>query len=148
MKTINIKSTTANFISTARNITAKFGKNIFGWNTVFFKFFSSSEASLWSSTKGKTKGSEARRCTLNFPAKNPNLLDIKPVVVYDNADVDKTRILADNRKKIGVYRWINKINGNTYIGSSVSISVRMYTYYSLRSLVKSNRPIDRAPASQ
>lgn len=47
MKTINIKSTTTkNFFSTANevsNITAKFGKNIFGCearNTVFFKFFS------------------------------------------------------------------------------------------------------------
>ena len=52
--------------------------------------------------------------------------------------------MAYNRKKIGVYHWINKINGNAYIGSSVNISVRMYTYYSLRSLAKSNRPIDKA----
>jgi len=66
------------------------------------------------------------------------------VVIYDYADKDKLNILADNRNKIGIYRWINKINGNTYIGSSVSISVRMYTYYSLRSLAKSNRLIDRA----
>jgi len=66
------------------------------------------------------------------------------VVLYDDADKDKLNILADNRNKIGIYRWINKINGNTYIGSSVNISVRMYTYYSLRSLAKSNRLIDRA----
>uniref|UniRef100_UPI0023F19B81 homing endonuclease n=1 Tax=Leptographium procerum TaxID=100367 RepID=UPI0023F19B81 len=46
--------------------------------------------------------------------------------------------------KIGVYRWINKISGNTYVGSSINISVRMYTYFSLGSLAKSNRPIDRA----
>lgn len=39
---------------------------------------------------------------------------------------------------------MNNVNGNTYVGSSVSLSVRMYTYYSLRSLAKSNRPIDRA----
>ena len=69
---------------------------------------------------------------------------MKPVIIYDNADVDKLNILADNSKKPGIYRWINKINGNTYIGSSVNISVRMYTYYSLRCLAKSNRPIDRA----
>ena len=31
-----------------------------------------------------------------------------------------------------------------YVGSSISLSVRMYTYYSLLSLAKSNRPIDRA----
>lgn len=69
---------------------------------------------------------------------------MKPVAIYDNADKDKLNILADNRKKVGVYRWINNINGNTYIGSSINLSVRMYTYYSLRSLAKSNRPIDRA----
>lgn len=66
------------------------------------------------------------------------------MVIYDDADKDKLNILADNRNKIGVYRWINKINGNIYIGSSVNINVRMYTYYSLRYLAKSNRPIDRA----
>ena len=81
-----------------------------------------------------------------YSSVNPNSKfdDVKPVVIYANADEDKLNILAYNRKKIGVYRWINKINGNAYIGSSVNISVRMYTYYSLRSLAKSNRPIDRA----
>ena len=74
----------------------------------------------------------------------PGLDDVKPVITYGNADEDKLNILADNRKKIGIYHWINKINGNTYVGSSVNISVRMYTYYSIGSLAKSNRPIDRA----
>ena len=69
---------------------------------------------------------------------------MKPVVIYDNADEDKLNILVDNRNKIGIYRCIKKVNGNTYIGSSANMSVRMYTYYSLRSLAKSNRPIDRA----
>lgn len=68
----------------------------------------------------------------------------KPVVIYDNADVDKIRILTENRKKVAVYRWVNKVNGNIYIGSSTNLHVRMYTYFSLRSLAKSNRPIDRA----
>ena len=54
------------------------------------------------------------------------------------------RILNENRKKVAVYRWVNKVNGKYYIGSSVTLSVRMYTYFSLRSLAKSNRPIDRA----
>lgn len=68
---------------------------------------------------------------------------IKPVVVYYNADIDKLNILADNQKA-GVYRWVNKLNLKTYIGSSINLRVRMYTYYSLRSLAESNRPIDRA----
>ena len=73
-----------------------------------------------------------------------NIGNFKPVVIYDNADVDKIRILTENRKKVAVYRWVNKVNGNIYIGSSTNLHVRMYTYFSLRSLAKSNRPIDRA----
>jgi len=69
---------------------------------------------------------------------------VKPIIIYINADTDKLYLFADNRGKVGVYRWINKISGNTYVGSSINISVRMYTYFSLRSLAKSNRPIDRA----
>lgn len=69
---------------------------------------------------------------------------IKPVVIYKDADKDKLSIFVDNRGKIGIYRWTNLTNGNIYVGSSINISVRMYTYYSLKSLVKSNRPIDRA----
>lgn len=72
------------------------------------------------------------------------LKDLDPVIEYNDADLEKVVILADNRKKVGVYLWINKVNGNKYVGSSVSLSVRMYKYYSLRSNAKSNRPIDRA----
>jgi hypothetical protein len=32
------------------------------------------------------------------------VVQVKPVVVYDNADENKLNILADNRNKIGVYR--------------------------------------------
>jgi len=52
---------------------------------------------------------------------------VKPIIIYINADTEKLNIFADNRGKVGVYRWINKTNGNTYVGSSVNISVRMYT---------------------
>lgn len=65
-------------------------------------------------------------------------------IIYEDADKQKAEIFTDNRNKSGVYRWVNKTNGNTYIGSSINLSVRMYTYYSLASLAKSNRPIDRA----
>jgi len=53
-------------------------------------------------------------------------------------------IFADNRGKSGVYRWVNKVNGNTYIGSSINLSERFYKYYSLAYLALSLRPIDRA----
>lgn len=71
---------------------------------------------------------------------NTSKLPIK----YLNADLDKAKIFKDNRNKAGVYLWINKVNGNTYVGSSVNLSVRFYSYYSLLSLAKSNRPLDRA----
>ena len=61
-----------------------------------------------------------------------------------DADKDKVNIFAENRKKAGIYRWINNINKNTYIGSSINLSARLYTYYSLRSLAKSNRPTEQA----
>jgi hypothetical protein len=32
------------------------------------------------------------------------VIQVKPVVLYDNADENKLNILADNRDKIGVYR--------------------------------------------
>ena len=54
--------------------------------------------------------------------------ELSPVVGYIDADTDKVQILADNRKKVGVYLWVNNENGNKYVGSSVSLSVRMYTY--------------------
>ena len=53
--------------------------------------------------------------------------DLCPVVIYEDADTDKVQILADNRKKkVGVYLWVNNVSGNKYVGSSVSLSVRMY----------------------
>lgn len=64
------------------------------------------------------------------------------MITYANADLDKIRIFTENRNRSGIYRWIN--NGKIYVGSSSNLSVRLYTYYSLRSLAKSNRPTDRA----
>src|SRR5690606_29438524 len=79
-----------------------------------------------------------------FSCSSCHFIDVKPVAIYANADTDKVNIFADNRNKSGVYRWINNENGKTYIGSSSNLSVRLYTYYSLGSLAKSKRPIDRA----
>lgn len=84
-------------------------------------------------------------CKLNLENNsNVNSNTVNPVLKYDDADVDKVKIFEDNREKSGIYRWTNKKNGKTYVGSSISLSTRFYTYYSLASLAKSNRPIDRA----
>lgn len=82
--------------------------------------------------------------TPNSSNANNNNSPIIPVKVSEDAAASKDQILTDNKGKSGVYCWTNKLTGKTYIGSSVNLSVRFYTYFSLASLAKSNRPIDRA----
>ena len=76
--------------------------------------------------------------------KDNNSINIKPIVKYDNACEDKSKILKENKNKSGVYRWINKLNGKTYVGSSTNLRVRLYKYYSIGSLGNNLRVIDRA----
>lgn len=52
-----------------------------------------------------------------------------PVVVYSDSFLNKYHILNDNKNKAGIYRWVNKVNGNTYIGSSINLSRRFRVYY-------------------
>jgi hypothetical protein len=68
----------------------------------------------------------------------------KPVVVYNNADTDKVKILSDNLNKTGVYRWTNKINGKTYVGSAINLGKRLGNYYSYIIISKEKRTISRA----
>jgi len=43
-------------------------------------------------------------CKLNLDDNsNVNSITVKPVFKYDDADVDKVKIFADNREKSGVY---------------------------------------------
>ena len=65
-----------------------------------------------------------------------NNINIIPKVTYNNADIHKFIIYEENRNKSGVYRWVNKINGKSYVGSSKSLSNRFSLYYSLNSLKK------------
>lgn len=55
---------------------------------------------------------------------------VVPVIIYRNADIDKLRIIKDNKGKSGVYRWVNLINGKSYIGSSVDLKKRIGHYFS------------------
>lgn len=40
--------------------------------------------------------------------------------------------MNDNKDKCGIYKWTNKINGKTYIGSYVNFSSRISNYLALR----------------
>lgn len=55
----------------------------------------------------------------------------KPAVVYTNTDTQKELIFKDNKGKPGVYRWINNLNGKSYIGSSVNLSRRLREYFNI-----------------
>lgn len=54
-----------------------------------------------------------------------------PVVTYTDAYLNKSAILKDAKNKVGIYRWVNKVNGKTYIGSSVNLARRFRVYYDL-----------------
>jgi len=68
----------------------------------------------------------------------------KPVLTYASADLNKAEIIEENRKKAGVYRWVNLINNKTYIGSSTNLSERFLDYYQARVLLKNQTPIHSA----
>jgi excinuclease UvrABC nuclease subunit len=38
-------------------------------------------------------------------------------------------LIKENKGKLGVYRWVNTLNGNSYVGSAVNLSKRFRLYY-------------------
>jgi group I intron endonuclease len=70
----------------------------------------------------------------------------KPRIIYNNSWLNKSNVLKENRGKSGVYRWVNKLNNETYIGSSINLTNRLGEYYSKKYLkYKSNNSrINRA----
>src|ERR1700734_1240762 len=71
-------------------------------------------------------------------------LTITPAVSYKNAKNNKSLIFKDNKDKAFVYRWINKLNGKEYLGSTSSAKRRLNTYYNLKTLGEVNMPIYNA----
>jgi len=69
-------------------------------------------------------------------ANNSGLLAVIPIVVYDNADIQKEFILKENKDKSGIYCWTNKINGKSYVGSSVDLYLRFLKYFNTNELVR------------
>jgi len=54
-----------------------------------------------------------------------NINNLIPVKFYINPNTMKLKIIESNRGKSSIYRWVNKVNGNTYIGFSVNVVNRM-----------------------
>ena len=65
-------------------------------------------------------------------------------IKYENADVYKLKAVKENKKKSGVYRWVNKVNGKSYVGSSVNLGIRFKDYYDFSHLSKNNMTICKA----
>lgn len=61
-----------------------------------------------------------------------------------NAELLKDEILKDNRDRSGVYRWVNNLNGKTYVGSGVNLAKRLGSYYNKNVLNRNPRPIQNA----
>jgi hypothetical protein len=58
--------------------------------------------------------------------------NLNPVATYENAKLLKKQILQENKAKSGIYRWVNLINGKTYIGSGLNLSNRLSHYFSAK----------------
>lgn len=56
---------------------------------------------------------------------------ISPVVQYSNVAENKSLIIKENKGKAGVYRWVNNLNGNSYVGSSIDLGVRLRDYFNI-----------------
>ena len=69
---------------------------------------------------------------------------IIPIKTYVDADSQKPIILKENRGKSGVYRWVNKVNRKSYVGSAVNISQRLRNYFNLNYLLLHNMRIYKA----
>ena len=54
---------------------------------------------------------------------------IVPVKTYSNAETQKLDILKENKNQSGIYRWVNNINGRSYVGSAVDLTKRLNEHY-------------------
>ncbi len=57
-----------------------------------------------------------------------SVLSNYPIVKYSDPSKNKHQISQDNQGKVGVYRWINNLNGSSYVGSSKNLSLRLQNY--------------------
>jgi len=72
-----------------------------------------------------------------IPSFQDNLLTTA-VIVYSNAETDKSRILSENKGKAGVYQWKHNDSDKIYIGSAVKLCKRLSRYYT-KSYLNSNK---------
>jgi hypothetical protein len=67
-----------------------------------------------------------------------------PIVIYNNAETDKSIILSDNKGRAGIYLWTHIESGKIYVGSAIDLSKRLNRYYSSLELKQVDNYICRA----
>jgi len=65
---------------------------------------------------------------------NTDKIGIIPILSYEDLYLNKSQILKFNKGKSGVYRWINKKSGKSYVGSSVNLFFRLRDYLTINYL--------------
>lgn len=58
-----------------------------------------------------------------------------PLKIYNNMLDDKSLIVSEFDKKSGIYLLHNLVNGKQYVGSSIDLKRRLYSYYSPSKLI-------------
>jgi group I intron endonuclease len=64
-----------------------------------------------------------------------NNLSFCPVKIYNNMLDDKSLIVSEFNKKSGIYLLHNLVNEKQYVGSSIDLKRRLYSYYSPSKLI-------------
>lgn len=61
---------------------------------------------------------------LSYSSRNSSSMSssVVPIISYFNADTKKDAAIKQNKGKSGIYRWTNKVNNKTYIGSSINLT--------------------------
>ena len=84
------------------------------------------------------------KSTLFFKGVRTYSTYIPSIKKYENADILKLQAVSENKGKSGVYRWINNVNGKTYIGSSINLGKRLGNYFNLNYISTSKMLISKA----
>jgi len=66
------------------------------------------------------------------------ILTLVPEKIYKNEDTDKLDIFKENKGKSGIYRWVNKDSGKSYVGSATNLGKRLYNYYNTKYLMRND----------
>jgi group I intron endonuclease len=109
--------------------------------TNFYTIIKGEFGTFYARNKGVTHAYSKNPCSFMLRYTSPYIVrfysskNTLPFKVYlDLSDV-KT-IYKENNRKSGIYRWVNLINGSTYIGSAADLTRRLRDYFSPKWLMK------------